>query len=94
MANGVQPSVKGGATRHARRERREHCGKSHALGGQLIDLGRANNVVPIAAEIARRHVVGDQEQNVGTVALRCDDNARSQKQPDRDCAAQLDSYLH
>ena len=43
--------------------------EAHALGGQLIDVWRANMRMAIRAAVVPIHVVGDDEDDVGLLTL-------------------------
>ena len=61
-----------GACRGADRSAAVVLGAAHALGGEPIDVGRGQDGVAVAAQVAVAQVVGQEQDDVGTRAQRCE----------------------
>ena len=57
----VLSALHGAAGRRANRSRRIEVGKAHAVLGQLIDVGRIDEIVSVTAEVSPSEVVDEYE---------------------------------
>ena len=71
VASGEQRGARRGADRRAA----VVLGAAHALGGEPIDVGRGQDGVAVAAQVAVAQVVGQEDDDVGTRARRCGSHA-------------------
>ena len=64
----VAPGEQRGASRGAQRCAAVVLGAAHALGGEPVDVGRGQDGVAVAAQIAVAEVVGHHQNDVGAAA--------------------------
>ena len=64
------------ATRTATAGRQVCILKTHALSCQLVDVWRFDRGVPVATNIFRRHIVGDEQHEVGRAGRVCEATQR------------------
>ena len=65
-----------GASRGADRRAAVVLGAAHALGREPVDVGRGQDGVAVAAQVAVAQVVGHDKDDVGTRRRRCGSHAR------------------